>query len=94
MATNEVHLTIDFQNVEIVKKKFEETLQEITRLRELLNRISNYESSNDDKFDFKMLQVIASVGLLEGLEFTINHNDKIGYITYKVGQYANSKNTK
>jgi uncharacterized protein YdcH (DUF465 family) len=35
-------------------------------LREALQKISKYESTNDDTFDFRMTKVIASVALLNG----------------------------
>jgi hypothetical protein len=64
MATNELYLTIDFNNVEIVKEKTKELYFEIEKLYEVLKRISRYEETGDKSFDIKMIKVIASVALL------------------------------
>jgi hypothetical protein len=63
MATNELHLTVDFQNVELVKQKFIELQSTITGKDAEILRLQNRllvatHSKNADEFDWNTLDEI------------------------------------
>lgn len=52
------------QMYEFCASQLVKSQEENQKIRDALQKISKYESNNDDAFDFKMVKVIASVALL------------------------------